>query len=73
MAAEPKKRITRSAVDPRVNLALSPELFDYVRTMAGIRGESITAFLNEIVALSMEKNAAAYMAAKELALKTKLE
>ena len=64
---------TRTKNDPRINLALSPELFDYCRTMAGIRGESITAFVNEIIALSLEKNSAAYMAAKELALQTKLE
>ena len=67
------KKKTRTAKDPRLNLALKPELYDYVVTMAGLRGESVTEYLNRLIEANMEKNMETYQAAKELAEKTKLE
>lgn len=68
-----KKRRTRSEDDQRVNLALKKELYDYVVRMAGLRGESITEYLNRLIEANMEKNMDTYQAAKALAEKTKLE
>ncbi len=67
------KKKTRTAKDPRLNLALKPELYDYVVTMAGLRGESVTEYLNQLIATNREKNLDIYQAAKELAEKTTLE
>ena len=50
----------------RVNLKLSPELFDYAQVMAGIKGESVTEFINGLIAAHMEKNRAVYAKAKKL-------
>lgn len=67
------KKKTRTAKDPRLNLALKPELYDYVVTMAGLRGESVTEYLNQLITANREKNLDIYQAAKALAEKTKLE
>ena len=70
---ETKKRITRTAKDPRINLALQPDLYDFIVTMAGLRGESVTEYLNQLIAANREKNLDTYQAAKALAEKTTLE
>lgn len=31
---------------PRINLAFSPDIYDYVQTMARVRGETLTEFVN---------------------------
>ena len=64
-----KKTLTKD--EPRINLALKPELFDYVQTMAGIRAQSYTAFINDVLLASMEKNSEVYKAAKVLQVKAK--
>lgn len=48
----------------RVNMAFTPEIHDYIRTMARVRGESITDFTNYVFRKSMEENAAIYEQAK---------
>lgn len=63
----PNKK-TREKNDPRVNLALRPELYEYAKLMAGIRGQSITAFLNDLLAANMERNAVEYEKAKAINL-----
>ena len=70
---ETNKRTTRTAKDPRINLALQPDLYDFIVTMAGLRGESVTEYLNQLIAANREKNLDAYQAAKALAKKTTLE
>lgn len=50
----------------RINMAFSPELHDYIRIMAGVRGQTITEFVNEILAQSLEQNRDTYERAKEL-------
>ena len=52
---------------PRINLAFTPELYKYIRVMSKIRGESMTEFVNAIVADSMKNNAETYEKAKEFA------
>lgn len=49
----------------RINMAFSPEVHEYIKTMARVRGESITDFTNYIFARSMEENAEVYQRAKE--------
>lgn len=41
---------------PRINLALSPEIHDYVRTMSRVQGITITEFINSIIAEYMAEN-----------------
>ena len=49
---------------PRINLALTEDLYDYVKTMARARGESMTDLLNSIIEKSMQDNAKTYKQAK---------
>lgn len=60
------RRKTRSAGDPRINLALSPELYEYAQVMAGVRGQSVTKFINDLLDASLEENREVYSKAKEL-------
>ena len=50
----------------RINMAFSPENLDYMRTMAGLKGISVTRFVNDLIAQDREKNSAAYGEAKRL-------
>ena len=49
----------------RINMAFSPEVHDYIKTMARVRGESVTEFTNYVFRQSMEENADLYDRAKE--------
>lgn len=48
----------------RINLAFTPDNYEYVKTMASVRGESMTEFVNHIIAMNMEENAALFAQAK---------
>jgi hypothetical protein len=48
----------------RINLAFTPDNYEYVKTMASVRGQSMTEFVNHIIAQSMEENAALFAQAK---------
>ena len=48
----------------RINMAFTPEVHEYIKTMARVRGESITEFTNYIFRQSMEQNAALYAQAR---------
>ncbi|MBO4675178.1 MAG: hypothetical protein J5601_03730 [Elusimicrobiaceae bacterium] len=48
---------------PRINLAFSPTNYDFVQTMARVRGESMTDFINFIMNEAREKHAETYKAA----------
>lgn len=48
----------------RINLAFTPDNYEYVKTMASVRGQSMTEFVNHIIAANMEENAALYAQAK---------
>ena len=45
---------------PRINLAFSPEVYDYVRTMSKVSGVTLTEFVNKILQQSLEDNRAVY-------------
>jgi len=45
---------------PRINLAFSPEVYDYVKTMARVQGITITAFCNMVLADSLKENRELY-------------
>jgi len=48
----------------RINMAFSPDIHEYIKTMARVRGESVTDFTNYVFRQSMEDNAALYEQAK---------
>jgi len=48
----------------RINMAFTPEVHEYIRTMARVRGESVTDFTNFVFKQSMEINADLYEKAK---------
>ena len=50
---------------PRMNMAFDPDLYDYVRTMATVRGETITTFVNHILRNFMNDNMEIYEKAIE--------
>ena len=49
----------------RINMAFTPEVHEYIKVMARVRGESITDFTNYIFTRSMEENAETYQKARE--------
>lgn len=48
----------------RINLAFTPDNYEYVKVMASVRGQSMTEFVNHIIAMNMEENAALFAQAK---------
>lgn len=66
LAREQHKTQGRKGVKAlRVNMAFDPDVHDYMRTMAKVRGQTITQFTNYVFRLSMEQNAEVYERAKE--------
>lgn len=45
---------------PRINLAFTPSNYEFVQTMARVRGETMTDFVNYIMAEAREKHADLY-------------
>lgn len=50
---------------PRINLAFAPDTYEYIQTMAQVRGQSMTTFVDHIVRKSMEDNKEIYLKALE--------
>lgn len=50
----------------RMNMAVSPSNTDYVRVMSGIKGMTMTQFINSVLDADREKNGKVYRMAKEL-------
>lgn len=48
---------------PRINLAFSPEIYDYVRTMSKVTGMTYTEFINRILQDHMDKHGDTYQQA----------
>lgn len=48
----------------RINMAFTPEVHEYIKTMARVRGESVTDFTNYVFKQSMTDNADLYEQAK---------
>lgn len=51
---------------PRMNMSFTPSNMDYLKTMAGINGMTITRFMNHVIEQHAEANAARYQKAKEI-------
>lgn len=50
---------------PRINMAFSPDNYEFIQTMARVRGQSLTEFVNHIIRLSMDQNQEIYKRAIE--------
>ncbi len=50
----------------RINMAFTPENYDYIRTMSKLKGQTMTQFVNVLVAVERARNGAAYDAAKAI-------
>lgn len=50
---------------PRINMAFTPANYDYIRTMAKVRGENLTEFVNHIIEANAAENADLYKKAVE--------
>ncbi len=48
----------------RINMAFTPEVHDYIRTMAQVRGQTVTQFTEAVFRKSMQDNAEIYEQAK---------
>lgn len=49
----------------RINMAFTPDVHDYIRTMAQARGQTVTQFTEAVFRKSMEDNAEIYAQVKE--------
>ena len=52
----PKTQGRRGEKLPRINMAFSPQNLEYLRIMAGIRGVSITKYVNALIERDRELN-----------------
>ena len=50
---------------PRINMAFTPELYDYIRTMSKVSGLTLTVFLNTILKQYMDEHREQYDKALE--------
>lgn len=55
----------KGASAKRINLAFTDTNYNYVSTMARVRGETLTEFINLVIAESMARNAETYLKAIE--------
>ncbi|MDE7244361.1 MAG: hypothetical protein K2O18_10370 [Oscillospiraceae bacterium] len=62
----PSTQGRKGAKLPRINMAFSPQNLEYLRIMSGIRGISITKYVNALIEQDREQNAETYEAAKRL-------
>lgn len=50
---------------PRINLAFAPDVYDYIKVMSQVRGETLTEFVDHILRKNMEDNTEIYNKALE--------
>lgn len=50
---------------PRINMGFTPEIHDYIKTMARVQGKTITEFVNSEMKKSLEANRETYSTAKK--------
>ena len=55
----------KGAKMPRINMAFTPSNLDFIRTMAAIRGQSMTQYVNSLIEKERQNNET-YEAAKKL-------
>lgn len=51
---------------PRINLAFAPDLYDYIKTMSKMTGQTYTEFINKIMREYMDAHSEQYKKAVEL-------
>ena len=54
----------KGAKAQRINMAFTPSNMDYMRVLSKIKGQTLTQFVNELIAKEREANADAYEKAK---------
>lgn len=52
---------------PRINVALHPDTLKYLKTMAKVRGTTITSYVNMVLEIDKKQNAAIYKQALQFA------
>ena len=50
----------------RINMSFAPSVYNYIKVMSSMRGESMTEFVNALIIASMDHNAEAYAKAQEV-------
>lgn len=50
---------------PRINVAFTPENYEYIRTMSRVRGENYTAFINWLIKTHKDENMDMYKKAHD--------
>lgn len=51
---------------PRINMAFYPDNYAYIKTMAAVRGETMAAFINKVIAKDLEENRALFENARSI-------
>lgn len=64
--SEGKTKGRKGVKMPRINLAVTPECFDYVRIMSKATGQTYQEFMQEVIKQHMESHAETYKKAQEL-------
>lgn len=64
--ADLKTQGQKGAKLDRINMAFTADNMDYIRTMSKLKGQTMTQFVNILVAEEREKNGAAFEAAKAI-------
>lgn len=54
--AEGKTRGAKGAKLDRINMAFTSDNFDYIRIMSGVCGQTMTAFVNDVIAQHREEH-----------------
>lgn len=54
--AEGRTRGAKGAKLDRINMAFTTDNFDYIRIMSGITGQTMTAFVNDVIAQHREEH-----------------
>ena len=59
-AADLKTQGRKGCKAVRINMAFTPENYEYIQTMSRLRGQSLTAFVNKLIDKHREQNADLY-------------
>ena len=63
----------RKQKHPRINMAFAPDNLDYLRTMAGLDGVSITAYVNRLIEADWDARQAEYRQMQDVQGRTSRE
>ncbi len=65
-AVAQKRRTRESQQGGRITMAFSPEVYDYIRIMSRIKGQSLALFIEDSIRKRMGEDAAQYELAKQI-------